>query len=127
DSGRVLRRFFHGFEPLDVNLNRSILSVFEGTPAQAPLRYQFALGGMNTFRELGGDLATSAGIVTQLSLNISGRLPFGAILANRYQRINTRNWTRRSEEAQGIVDGTQVVFPDISLRWASRPQSLAPV
>jgi hypothetical protein len=126
DSGSVLRRFFVGFDPVDVNLNRSLLSEFEGTAEQAPLRYQFALGGMNTFRELGGDLATSAGIVTQLSLNNSVRLPFGAILANRYQRINTRNWTRRSDNEQGIVDGTQVVFPDVSLRWAARPQSLSP-
>jgi len=127
DSGSAVRRFLLGFEPVDVNLNRSILSVFEGTPVPAPLRYQFALGGINTFREIGGDLATSAGIVTQLSINNSIRLPFGASLANRYQRINTRNWTRRTSDQQGIVDGTQVVFPDLSLRWSARPTALQPL
>jgi cell surface protein SprA len=125
DSGSVLRRVLLGFEPVDVNLNRSLLSVYEGTPVQPPLGYQFALGGIGKFRTLGGDLATSAGVITQLSLNHSIRLPFGISVANRYQRINTRNWTRRFDDTQEIVDGTQIVFPDVSLRWSGRPVRLS--
>ncbi len=124
DSGSVLRRWLNAFQPIDVNLNRSLLSAYEGTPMQPSLRYQLGFGGINAFRRLGGDLATSAGIVNQLSLNNSIRLPLGATLANRYQRINTRNWTRRFDERQEIVDGTQVVFPDISLRWSGQPPTL---
>ena len=124
DSGTFLRRILLGFEPVDVNFNRSLISVYDGTPTQPPLGYQFALGGIGKFRSLGNDLATSAGVVNQLSLNNSIRLPFGVSIANRYQRINTRNWTRRFGDSQEIVDGTQVVFPDVSLRWSGRPVRL---
>lgn len=124
DSGTFLRRFLSGLQPVDVNFNRSLLSVYDGSAAPAPLAYQFAVGGVDTFRELSGELATSAGLVTQLSINQSLNLPLGAILASRYQRINTRNWTRRLEETQEVVDGTQVVFPDVSLRWSGKPIAL---
>ena len=124
DSGSALRRILLGFEPVDVNFNRSLISVYDGTPMQPSLGYQFALGGIGKFRSLGNDLATSAGVVTQLSLNHSIRLPLGMSVANRYQRINTRNWTRRFDERQEVVDGTQVVFPDLSLRWSGRPVQL---
>ncbi|MBA3645071.1 MAG: cell surface protein SprA [Gemmatimonadaceae bacterium] len=127
DSGSLLQNALLGLQPVDVNLNRSLLSVFDGTPMQPSLGYQFALGGVGKFRSLGSDLATSAGIVTQLSLNHSIRFPFGISVANRYQRINTRNWTRRFDERQEIVDGTQVVFPDVALRWSGRPMRLQSV
>ncbi|HYS70034.1 MAG TPA: hypothetical protein VEM14_07305, partial [Gemmatimonadaceae bacterium] len=51
-------------------------------------------------------------------------LPLGANIATRYQRINTRNWTRRLEQGQDIVDGTQTIFPDIALRWTGQPVAL---
>ncbi|HST08112.1 MAG TPA: hypothetical protein VLJ83_08060, partial [Gemmatimonadaceae bacterium] len=107
-----------------INFNRSVLSVYDGSAAPASLAYQFGLGSINNFREQGGELATSVGLVTQLSLNESLNLPLGASIATRYQRINTRNWTRRIEQTQDIVDGTQVVFPDVSLRWTGKPAGL---
>ncbi len=124
DSAGFLRGLLSGFQPVDVNFNRSLLSVYDGSPRHAPLLYQFALGGVNTFRELSGELATSVGLVTQLSVNQSLNLPLGASIASRYQRINTRNWTRRFDERQEVVDGTQIVFPDVSLRWSGRPAVL---
>jgi hypothetical protein len=127
DSDSFLRGFLSGLQPLDINFNRSVLSVYEGTAAPASLGYQFAVGGINSFREQGGDLATSVGVVTQLSLNHSINLPLGASIATRYQRINTRNWTRRLDEGQEVADGTQVVFPDFSLRWSGRPAGLGAV
>src|SRR5205807_553169 len=33
-------------------------------------------------------------------------------------------WTRRVEQGQDIVDGTQIVFPDVALRWTGRPAGL---
>jgi len=125
DSSSFLRGLLGGLQPIDVNFNRSVLSVYDGSAVPATLNYQFGLGGINTFRRLAGELATSAGLVTQLSVNQSLNLPFGAALAGRYQRINTRNWTRRFSEGQEIVDGTQVVFPDVSLRWSGRPTGFA--
>ncbi|HEY1951393.1 MAG TPA: cell surface protein SprA [Gemmatimonadaceae bacterium] len=124
DSNSFMRGLLGGLQPIDINFNRSVLSVYDGSAAPASLTYQFGLGGINTFREQGGELATSVGLVTQLSLNQSLNLPLGASIATRYQRINTRNWTRRIEQTQDIVDGTQVVFPDVSLRWAGRPAGL---
>jgi hypothetical protein len=99
-----------------------LISISIGAPAS--LAYQLGLGGINNFRELGGQLATSVGLVTQFSISHSLNLPLGASLANRYQRINTRNWTRRIEHGQDIVDGTQTVFPDVSLRWTAQPVGL---
>ena len=124
DSTGFLRGFLGGFQPVDINFNRSVLSVYDGSAVPASLGYQFAFGGVNTFRQLRGELATSVGLVTQLSVNQSLNLPFGASLASRYQRINTRNWTRRIEQGQEKVDGTQIVFPDVSLRWAGQPAGL---
>ncbi len=124
DSSSFLRGLLGGLQPVDINFNRSVLSVYDGSAAPASLAYQFGLGGVNAFRQLSGELATSVGLVTQLSVNQSLNLPLGASLANRYQRINTRNWTRRIDQGQEIVDGTQIVFPDVSLRWAGRPAGL---
>jgi hypothetical protein len=121
DSNTFLRGFLGGLQPIDINFNRSVLSVYDGSAVPAPVGYQFGLGGINTFRRLSGELATSVGLVTQLSLNQSLNLPGGASIASRYQRINTRNWTRRIERGQEVVDGTQIVFPDVSLRWSGQP------
>jgi hypothetical protein len=124
DSNSFLRGFLGGLQPVDINFNRSVLSVYDGSAVPAPIGYQFGLGGINTFRQLSGELATSVGLVTQLSVNHSLNLPLGASLGTRYQRINTRNWTRRIERGQEIVDGTQIVFPDVSLRWTGQPAGL---
>ena len=124
DSNSFLRGLLGVLQPLDLNFNRSILSVYDGSPAGASLAYQFGLGGVDEFRHIGDELATSVGLVTQFSVNQSLNLPLGATLATRYQRINTRNWTRRLLETQEVVDGTQTVFPDISLRWSGQPRGL---
>jgi Motility related/secretion protein len=127
DSDSFLRGFLGGLQPVDINFNRSVLSVYDGSGVPASLSYQFGLGGINTFRQLGSQLATSVGLVTQFSINNSLNLPFGASLASRYQRINTRNWTQRLEQGQDIVDGTQIAFPDVSLRWTGQPLALKSV
>ena len=127
DSNSFLRGFLGGLQPVDINFNRSVLSVYDGSAVPATLGYQFAVGGINSFRELAGELATSVGVVTQLSLNQSLNLPLGASIASRYQRINTRNWTRTLDSAQEVVDGTQIVFPDVSFRWTGRPAALSAI
>ncbi|MFL5555484.1 MAG: cell surface protein SprA [Gemmatimonadaceae bacterium] len=124
DSNSFLRGLLGGLQPVDINFNRSVLSVYDGSAAPASLAYQFGIGSIDNFRSQGGELATSVGLVTQLSVNQTLNLPLGASLATRYQRINTRNWTRRIEQGQDIVDGTQVVFPDVSFRWTGRPIGL---
>jgi hypothetical protein len=107
-----------------VNFNRSLVSVFDQSASGAPLTYQFAFGGMSNFREIHDTPATSAGLVNQLSANHTIALPLGMSLANRYQLISARNWTRRADDSQAVTDGTQVVFPDLSLRWSFKPDRL---
>jgi hypothetical protein len=124
DSSSFMRGLLGGLQPLDLNFNRSILSVYDGSASGASLAYQFGLGGVGGFRRIGSELATSVGLVTQFSINQALNLPLGATLATRYQRINTRNWTRRLIDTQEIVDGTQTVFPDVSLRWSGQPRVL---
>lgn len=124
DSTSRLHFFLRGFQPIDINVNRSLISVFDGTPVTPPISYQLAIGGTNLFRNISGREATSTGVVTQLSMNNTVNLPGGTVFSNRYQRINTRNWTRRYESSASIFDGTQVMFPDVSFRWSSKPQSL---
>ncbi|MEO5590328.1 MAG: cell surface protein SprA, partial [Gemmatimonadaceae bacterium] len=124
DSTTVLHRFFMAMQPIDLNFNRSIVSVFDQTPMSAPIAYQLAVGGIGTFREIGDTPATSAGLINQVSANHTIMLPFGASLANRYQHISARNWTRRLDDTQALTDGTQVVFPDLSLRWSMKPDRL---
>jgi hypothetical protein len=124
DSGSLLHRLFMAIQPVDVNFNRSIVSVFDQASSAAPVAYQFAFGGIGRFREIGDTPATSAGLINQLSANHTIALPFGASLADRYQLISGRNWTRRLDNSQAVTDGTQVVFPDLSLRWSMKPDRL---
>ncbi|MEP6904917.1 MAG: cell surface protein SprA, partial [Gemmatimonadales bacterium] len=124
DSASLMHRIFTAIQPVDINYNRSVVSVFEGIPISPPLTYQFALGGIGSFRELRGRKATSAGLIHQISATHSILLPFGASISNRYQLINARNWTLREDDRTAINDGTQVIFPDVALRWSIRPDRL---
>jgi hypothetical protein len=124
DSTSILHRLFSAIQPIDINYNRSVISVFESSPAAPSLAYQFALGGIDNLRALSGQPATSAGLIRQISANHSILLPFGATISNRYQLINARNWTLRADDTQAVTDGTQIVFPDVSLRWNAKPEGL---
>ncbi|HET7459198.1 MAG TPA: cell surface protein SprA, partial [Gemmatimonadaceae bacterium] len=104
-------------QPLDVTFNRSLLSAFDGVPFTPGLGYQFGLGSVSNFLSANGRPATSAGLSTQLAVNGALNLPLGASLQNRYQRTSTRNWARRFDNSQGVVDGDNVSFPNVSLRW----------
>jgi hypothetical protein len=118
-----MRRLARVFAPLDVTLNRSLLSAFDGASGASPLPLQFGLGGVNAFRRVNGELATATGLTNALSASQSLLLPGGAALVNRYRRTTTRSWTRRVDDTQGMADGEQTVFPDVSLRWSWRPPS----
>jgi hypothetical protein len=124
DSGTWFHGLLRSIQPIDINFNRSLVSVFDQSPAEAPLSYQLAFGDMDTFREIRGTPATSAGMINQLTANHTIALPFGMSLANRYQLISARNWTRRIDDSHAVTDGTQVVFPDLLLRWSMKPDRL---
>jgi hypothetical protein len=107
-------------QPLDVSLDRNVLTAYDGAAESAPLTYQLGFGDIGQFRHIGADLATSAGVNNQLSMSQTINLPFGATLTSHLQRVRMRSWTLRADDSEDVGDATQVVFPDFALRWNKR-------
>jgi hypothetical protein len=115
------------FAPFDINVNRSLLSAFDGANAGSPLGLQFGLGGVDAFRQANGQVAATTGVTQALSASQSFLFPGNIAFVNRYRRTTTRSWTRRFDDAQSVADGAQTVFPDVSLRWSwVPPRALQP-
>lgn len=107
-------------QPIDVSVTRGVLSSYDGAFGAPGLGYQLGFGTIGGFRELGGELANSAGASSQLVLSGGLNLPFDVAVTNRLQRTLTRNWARRLESEQTTIDGDQIVYPDLTVRWAPR-------
>jgi len=132
DLPAALRNYLHDslvtptlvqvLQPIDVQASRSLVSAFDGAPFTPGLGYQLGWGGIDHFRAQNGLNATSAGSNSQVTLSSGLRLPFGMALTTRMQRVNSRNWTRRFDNTQTIIDGQQVTLPDLSLRVTLRPR-----
>ena len=122
--GSLARRLGRVFAPVDVSLNRSLLTAFDAAAFRTPVGLQFGFGGPGAFRTVSGVPASSAGATTTLVATSALSLPFGTSFTNRYRRTLTRNWVLRLDSTQARVDGTQTVFPDVSLRWVLHPQAL---
>jgi hypothetical protein len=105
-------------QPIDVSITRGILSSYDATPGSPGLGYQLGLGTIGGFREVDGRLANSAGASSQVVLSSGLNLPLDIALTNRVQRTTTRNWAQRLETQQTKIDGDQIVFPDLNVRWA---------
>ena len=118
----VTQRLIRALQPIDVQASRSLVSAFDGAPFTPGLGYQIGWGGIDHFRAQNGLNATSAGSNSQVTLSSGLRLPLGMALTTRMQRVNSRNWTRRFDNTQTIIDGQQVTLPDLSLRWSLRPR-----
>ena len=124
----LARRLATVFAPLDITVNRSLLSAFDGASGRAPLGLQFGLGGVDAFRQANGQLAAATGLTEALAVSQSLLFPGNIALVNRFRRTTTRSWTRRVENAQSVADGAQTVFPDVSVRWNwTPPVALRPV
>ena len=115
-----LRALLSAFQPIDVSLDRNVLSAYDASPATPPLMYQLGFGDIGFFRHLAGEDATSAGVNTQFGISQSIQLPYGATLTNHFQRVTLRNWTRGVSTTDDVGDATQVIFPDVALRWSRR-------
>jgi len=114
------RSFLSAFRPLDISLDRNVLTAYDGGPDAAPIGYQLGIGGIGSFRHIGSSQATSAGVNTQFNVAHTIALPFGATLTDHYQRVTLRNWTRNVDATQDIGDATQVIFPDLALSWSRK-------
>ncbi len=109
-------------QPIDIQATRSLVSAFDGAPFTPGLGYQLGWGGIDHFRTQNGLNATSAGTNAQVTLSSGLRLPLGLSLTTRMQRVNSRNWTRRFDNTQTVIDGEQLTLPDLSLRLTVRPR-----
>jgi len=111
---RVLRHF----QPIDVSVTRGILSAYDGALTSPGVGYQLGVGTIGGFRELQGEFANTAGASTQLAAGSGVNLPLDVSVGGRVQRTMTRNWSRRLETEQTTIDGDQIVYPDVSVRWS---------
>ena len=121
EDSTVARRIGALFAPVDVSYSRSLLSALDAAPVGAPLLLQLGLGGPASFRHVRGVDATTAGQTGTFSASGALVLPLGTSFVNRYRRTTTLNWISRPDAPQAQIDGQQVQFPDVALRWAYRP------
>lgn len=107
--------------PLDVTFTRSLRSAYDALPFTPGWGYQFGVGGTGDYRNLGGRPAATAGEGTQLVATQSVRLPAGIVVAARLSRNAARTWTRQpfADDVDGQREdaGSQVGFPDVTVRW----------
>ncbi|MEO8945211.1 MAG: hypothetical protein ABI338_01840, partial [Gemmatimonadaceae bacterium] len=116
----TIKNFIGAFQPIDVSLDRNVITEYDGVAASAPLIYQLGFGDINQFRHIGDEAATSAGLNNQITVSQTVSLPFGASITSRLQRLVMRSWTLGSDNGQDVGAATQLIFPDIALRWTKR-------
>jgi hypothetical protein len=109
-------------QPIDIQASRSLVSAFDGAPFTPGYGYQFGFGGIDHFRTQNGLNATSAGSNAQVTVNTGLRLPLGMAITSRVQRVTSRNWTRRFDNTQTVIDGEQLTLPDVAFRLTLRPR-----
>ena len=119
------RRFGALFAPFDVQWQQSLTSNYDNTAYVPGFGYQFGLGGVNAFRGLSSQLATTAGRLRRGTLSGALNLPFSLTLQSRVEQGNTETWTQRTVDGyQAVITSDQRVRPDITLRWNWRPVRL---
>jgi hypothetical protein len=118
---RGVARFFGA---IDVSIGRDQLSAYDAAPLTPGWRYQFGLAEFDHVREIGSVLATTAGAGTRYAASNTLTLPFGASIAQRMQRTDSRHFSRRLVDRLTVVDGEQVVYPDVTFRWSGQPVAL---
>ena len=109
---------------IDVSVGRDQLSAYDAAPLTPGWRYQFGLDEFDAVRQIGSVLAASAGAGTRYAASNTLTLPFGATIAQRMQRTDSRHFSRRVVDQLTRVDGEQVVFPDVTFRWSGQPVAL---
>ncbi|HSA55043.1 MAG TPA: hypothetical protein VLE53_05030, partial [Gemmatimonadaceae bacterium] len=124
DSGSIVDAIARALGTVDVTLSRDQITSYDAAPLTPSLGYQLGFGGIDAFREIRDVLAASAGAGTGVVVTNTLTLPFGVAISNRVQRGDTRHWSRRQQERETLIDGTQLVFPDVALRWTGRPTGL---
>lgn len=124
DDRSILAAIARAIGAIELGVTRDQLTSYDASPLNPGLSYQWGFGGIDAFREIRNVLAASAGAGTGYSASNTLALPFGATIAQRAQRTDSRHWSRRLQDRQSLIDGVQSVFPDVTLRWSGRPAAL---
>jgi cell surface protein SprA len=120
----TLARYERALIPVEATVSRVVSASYDGTPRTPGLGLQLGWGGEGAFLSDHGFLATTASSNTQVALATGLRLPFGFTLDARTQRLAARNWLRRPDRTQVVVDGDLVTLPDLTLRSSVRPRAV---
>ena len=124
----ALRRLGALFAPLDLQWQQSLTSNYDNTAYIPGFGYQFGLGGVDLFRGLGAQLATTAGRLRRGTMAGALNLPFSFSVQSRVEQGNTETWTRRTLDGfQAVITSAQLVRPDVTVRWSWRPVRFAKV
>lgn len=124
----ALRRLGALFAPLDLQWQQSLTSNYDNTAYIPGFGYQFGLGGVDLFRGLGAQLATTAGRLRRGTMAGALNLPFSFTVQSRVEQGNTETWTRRTLDGfQAVITSAQLVRPDVTVRWSWRPVRFAKV
>ncbi|MEO6444193.1 MAG: hypothetical protein ABIZ91_10295 [Gemmatimonadaceae bacterium] len=124
-EGTIWRDLSAIVRPIDVTFTRNQLSSYDGIPLTPGLGFQFGFGGIDDFRTLGREHASSAGASSDIVAGNSLVFPGGLVVTNRMQHTDARHWNRRLASDVGVVNGETVVYPDVALRWSGRPVILS--
>ena len=121
----LLRRVGSLFAPVDVQWQQSLTSNYDNTAFIPGFGYQFGLGGVDLYRGVTSNLATTAGRLRRGTIAGSLNLPFSLTLQSRVESGTTDTWTRRTLDGfQAVITSTQLTRPDLTVRWSWRPQRL---
>src|SRR5438876_4335687 len=96
-------------------------SVFSRATDTPNACYQLALGGFDAFRQVDGQLATSATQTTSLSTGGVAVLPLGLRANATYRLTRGIIWTLRAEEQVPIRSRTQE-WPNGTISWSFSPR-----
>ena len=117
-------RLVRMLQPADISVTRNQLAAYDGIPLAPSPSFQFGIGGIESFRRIGGILAANAGASTDAVVTGAVALPGGLSLTHRAQRTASRHWNRRSADRATPIDGELRVLPDLALRWTGAPRPL---
>jgi len=124
----LMRKLGGIFAPLDLQWQQSLTSNYDNTAYIPGFGYQFGLGGVDVFRGLDSQLATTAGRLRRGTLAGALNLPFSFTVQSRMEQGNTETWTRRTLDGfQAVITSAQVVRPDFTVRWSWRPVRFAKI
>lgn len=114
--------------PIDVQWQQSLTSNYDNTAYIPGWGLQFGLGGLESFRGIDRQLATTAGRLRRTTVQGALNLPFALTLQARAEQGTTETWTRRTLDGfQAVITSTQLVRPDYRLSWNWRPVRLGKI